>query len=458
MQAQGSGVGVGEVLEIVDDALEDERLLVQGGEQGRVGVHDTVSGHLQPAADIGEGAAQLVRDVADHRLALGLQPGPALGEFVEGRREDAGLVAGRHGHPDMPVRRLLGGRGQRAQRPDQPGGDDGGHGHGDGKHQAGGAHDLGPVRRGQVEARGGPVPDAQEQVGGRGDIGVELGPAGLVDAVVRLPLGPVVGVLLQLAHHVPGVHPPVGDVHADEQRLDVVQSAHVQTGAGVFGELGQRLVLGGGGGVETSVGALQRHVVDGAAVLVGEGRAAGRGARHGRLDAVVLVARAPFLGECVQPGALGGGEPVRAHHPGVDAAALGAAVGVGVGAQRVDGGGGARRQRGAGRRGVGDHPAVGGGQGDPAADPAGQLAQAALDALPVGVGRRVPAEPGEHVHVVGEDLPLFLAQGAGGGLHRQPGRRRDRAHGDQHRGDQQPDQEPLAQRYAGPHPRPPLSL
>ncbi len=120
---------------------------MQRFQQRRVGVDDTVPDDLQPATDVGERAAQLVRDVADHGLALGLQASAALGEVVEGLGEDAGLVAGGHRHAHVQLGRLLCGEGERAQRPYQPDGDEGGHGDGDGEDQTGDADHLGLVGR-----------------------------------------------------------------------------------------------------------------------------------------------------------------------------------------------------------------------------------------------------------------------------------------------------------------------
>lgn len=57
VQREGARVGRREVLKIVDDPLEEHRLLVQGGEQFRIGVDDAVAGHLQPAADVREWGA-----------------------------------------------------------------------------------------------------------------------------------------------------------------------------------------------------------------------------------------------------------------------------------------------------------------------------------------------------------------------------------------------------------------
>lgn len=92
MQLEGARVAGREVLEVVDDTLEHDRLLVQGGEQFRVGVDDAVSGHFQPAADVGERGAQFMGDVGDHRLALRLHPFAALRQLVERHGQRLGHV------------------------------------------------------------------------------------------------------------------------------------------------------------------------------------------------------------------------------------------------------------------------------------------------------------------------------------------------------------------------------
>ena len=462
VQTQGAGVGGREVLEVVDDALEDERLLVQGGEQRRVGFDDAVPGDLQPAADVGERAAQFVGDVADHRLALGLKTLTAFGQVVEGGGEDAGLVPCRDGYPDVEFGRLLGRRGERPQGPYEPAGDQGGRGDGHGEHQRGGADDLGLVARGHVEEHGGGVPGAEEEFGTGCHVGVELGTAGLVDA----GLGQAPLLVAQVAgQRIARVHP--AQLATDRHGRRTAQSGLVQAVAGESLERPVRLLLRRGGGVEESVGAGVGHVVGGGTtVRVGEHRPPAGGQLEPGLQTVPGEAQLPLSGQGVDRDAFLLGKTVRAHGSRVDAGDLRAALAVGVGVQRVHGGGRARRQGRPARRRVGDDPAVGGGQGDAPAGPLGQAPHGGGHARPVGMGRRVPAEVGEDLHVVGERLTLLLAQGLGGGGHGQPGRRGHRGHGDEPGRDQQPHQQPLVQGYPdtrpppapGGHPRPPLSL
>lgn len=397
-------------------------------------------------------------DVADHGLALGLHAFAAFGEVVEGLGQDAGLVPGLHRHPDVQFRRLLGRFGQRAQGADEPGRDHGRDEDGEGEDPGGRADDLGLVRRGDGEAGCGGVPAAQEEFGHRRHVGVELGAAGAVGAGLRLADVGGVAQLVVGARDVAGAEVLVEDVDAEVRGLE----AHAfprQAGLGAHDQAFQRLALGGGRGVELPVGALVGHVAVGVvAVRVGEDGTAARRHRDGRVDAVLFEARLTVLGQLRQPDPLLRGHPVRADDPGVETAELCAGFRVRVGVQGVDARGGARRERGAVRCGVGDEGAVGGREGDAAAHLLRQCADGGRDALPLGVGRGVSAELREDAHVVREVLALFLPDGPGGGRHREPGRRPDRADGDQHGGDEQPDQQPLAQRYPGPHARPPRSL
>lgn len=458
VQAQGAGVGVREVPQVVDDALEDDGLLVQRGQQGGVRVDDSVAGDLQPAADIGERAAQFVGDVADHGLALGFQAFAAFGQVVEGRGQDAGLVPGGDGDADMAVRGLLGRRGQRAQRPYQPGGDHGGHGHGDGEHEPRGAHDLGLVARGHVEPHGWAAPAAKEQLGHRRRIGVELGATGFVEAGLGL-LHVLDTRLVVAGREGRALERRAGLGVPEGQGQPGIHARPGQTAAGERVELGQCLLFRAGRRVQQAVGALVRHIGGLArTVRVGHDRATARRAGQGGLHAVAGEAALSFPGQEVELRAFRRGEPVRADHARVGAAALGAPLGGGVGAQRVHGRGGGRWQGGAGRRRVGDGPPVGGGQGDTPTRLRRQLPHGRGDSTPVAMGGRVAAELGQDLHVRGEGLALFLSQRAGGGRHGQPCGRRHRAHGDEAGGDQQPHQEALAQRDALAHQRPPLSL
>jgi hypothetical protein len=126
MQAQRAHVGRPQVLEIVDDVLKLYRLLVQRGDERRVRFGQTVLCRLQPATDIAQRSTQLMGDVADHHLALLLQPGPVRGHVVEGRRQPSDLVvrADRYGRRVHAVPHPLGGAGERVQRAYEPGSGD----------------------------------------------------------------------------------------------------------------------------------------------------------------------------------------------------------------------------------------------------------------------------------------------------------------------------------------------
>lgn len=145
-----------------------------------------------------------------------------------------------------------------------------------------------------------------------------------------------------------------------------VQPRLGQAAAGEFLERGQRLLLRRHRGVEQPVGARfgDVAVLDGVVGGV-QDRAATGCAGDGRADAVAQEAALPLAGQCVEPVAFAVREPVGTDDARVRAAELGAGFAGGVGAQGVDGGGGARRQGGAAGRGVGDEGAVGAGQGDP---------------------------------------------------------------------------------------------
>ncbi len=433
---------------------------MQRGEQGGIGGDDAVAHDLQPAADVGERAAQLVGDVADHGLALGLQALAALGQVVERLGEDAGLVPGGHRHPHVQFGRLLCGRGQRAQGPYEPDGDDGGHGDGDGEDQSGRTDHLGLVGRGHVEAGGILVTDAEEQLGHRGDIGLQLGAAGAEHtALLGLRGGLDVACLRVLGEQIAGAQGILSaGVEGEVQRTAEVDARLLQAGAGQPCEVGQGPLFGRGGDVQLSVRAALGGVGGVGALRAAEHGTSARGPHHGGVDAEPLVARPALGGERVQPVPLLRRDPVRADDPRVDAAELGPGLGVGVGAQGVDGGGGPGRQWGAARRGVGDQGAVGAGEGDPPTGLVGQVVDGAPDVRPVGVGGRVAAEPGQDAVVGGEVLALLLLEGAGGGRHREPGGGRDRADGDERRDGQQPDEQPFAQRCPALHGRAPLSL
>lgn len=359
-------VGGGEVLEVVDDPLEDHRLLVQGAEQGRVGLDEAVPGDLQPAADVGEGAAQFVRDVADHGLALGLHAFPAFGEVVERLGQDARLVPGPHRHPDVQLRWLLGRFGQGTQGAYESRGDDGRHQDRERQYGRRRADDLGLVRRGDVEAGCGGVPAAQEEFGHRRDVGGELGAAGVVGAGLRLAYVGRVTQFVVLARDIAGAEALVGGVDPEVRDLEA-QAVPRHAGLGAHDQALQRLALGGGRGVELPVGAHLGHVaVRVVAVRVVEDGAAARRHRDGRVDAVLGEARLPFLGQPRQPDPLLRGQPVRSDDPGVETAELRAGFRVRVGVQGVDAGGGAGRQGGAVPCGVRDEGAVGGREGDAA--------------------------------------------------------------------------------------------
>ncbi len=125
VQAQGARVGRAQVLEVVDDVLELHRLLQERGDERRVRFGQSVLGRLQPAPDVAQRRPQLMGDVADHHLALLLQPGPVRGHVVEGRRQPSDLVVrdDRHGHRRrvQAVPHALGGAGERVQRAYEPG-------------------------------------------------------------------------------------------------------------------------------------------------------------------------------------------------------------------------------------------------------------------------------------------------------------------------------------------------
>lgn len=179
-------VGRGEIAQVVDDVLQEQCLVVQGGDDLRVRGEQPVAGDLQPAADVGQRGPQLVGDVADHGLALGFQLFAARGEVVEGGGQIAGLVLGGDGDAGVLVRRLLGRGRQGSQGTDETGRDHGGHGDGDGQDQRRDTDDLGFVGGGEVETRGLPAQVAQVEPGPRGDVGVELGAARVLDTGRRL--------------------------------------------------------------------------------------------------------------------------------------------------------------------------------------------------------------------------------------------------------------------------------
>jgi hypothetical protein len=98
VQPQRAGVGEGEVLQVVDDVLQVDGLFEQRVDQFVVEPADAVLGRFQPAADVAQRRAQLVRDVADHRLAGLLEPLAAGGHGVERGPEPGDLVAAAHLH------------------------------------------------------------------------------------------------------------------------------------------------------------------------------------------------------------------------------------------------------------------------------------------------------------------------------------------------------------------------
>ena len=133
MERQGARLGQGERPEVLDQPIEDPRLLEDRRQVGLVGRMDAVEDRLDAALDDGERRPQLVGDVGEERPALGLvglEPGghrvEAAGEGADRRRDGptvstrARVVAG------LDPRRLIDegvedrpGAADRAGRPDE---------------------------------------------------------------------------------------------------------------------------------------------------------------------------------------------------------------------------------------------------------------------------------------------------------------------------------------------------
>ncbi|GLY34462.1 hypothetical protein Amsp01_004860 [Amycolatopsis sp. NBRC 101858] len=264
VQPQPAGVGRGEVLQVLDDVLQQHGFLEQRRRERPVERQVAVLGGFQPAADDVERVAQLVGDVADHRLALLLDAFAPGGEVVEGGREVADLVAGLHRRRPVLLRRF----GQRAQWPGQPACDehrDRGRQH---QHTPGHREDPRQVLLGQRERRQlRPARAEGEEQRGRRDERRELLAAGRVEAaLVRLRVG-------------------AGEHFEVEVQFHRVRALVLQAAVHGFVEAVERGLLGRGRRRQLVDPALGREVADAERVGPGELRPPARRLPHLAVDA-----------------------------------------------------------------------------------------------------------------------------------------------------------------------------
>ena len=132
LQAELAGLGEGELLEVVHEVLQRQRLLVDRVDDRRGRREQAVLQRLEVAADVGERRAQLVGHVVDHPPAQLLDALEAVGHGVEGAPELADLVARRDAGAaaEVPARHLPRDAGELLDRPQHPAGEQGGRGEG----------------------------------------------------------------------------------------------------------------------------------------------------------------------------------------------------------------------------------------------------------------------------------------------------------------------------------------
>lgn len=149
VQTERARVGRAQVLEVVDDVLQLDRFFEERGDERRVRVGQTVLRRLQPAPDVAQRGAQLVGDIADHHLALLLQPGAVHRHVVEGRGQPSDLVVRADGHRRrvQAVPHPLGGAGEGVQGAYEPGSGDHRDAHGEGQDEGRDPDDARGVRR-----------------------------------------------------------------------------------------------------------------------------------------------------------------------------------------------------------------------------------------------------------------------------------------------------------------------
>ena len=345
---------------------------------------------------------------ARHQVERGGEPAELV---VTGHLDPRALVAVRH-----PLRRP----GQRPQRPHHTGARDERDRHGGQEHREGHADDPHAVGAGEVEERGDlPVGRGGEEQRGRRHIGVELPASGGGEA----------------GRHRAGVG---GTAYVGGNPGQIVGQPHrrgMPVAEAVIDELGQ---LGESPGFRTrtpleaispaTVPCVEDMAVDldlrppvrcprHLDLLRGTGIAhAGRYPGRSRRKVVPFPAGQPEGSDRAGIDTVGGGAGARAGERGVHG-------------QCVDRRRRLRRQRPRRTLAPGVRQRMTGlvGQRDASAGPFRQGAQRGSDAIPVGMGGRVPHERVVDSRVVGESLPPLASDGHRGEADDQPGRRDDRA-------------------------------
>ena len=84
LQPELSGLGQGEILQVVHQPVEEHRLFVKRGNDTLIRLHHAILNRLQVAPDVGKWSAQLVGHVGRHIAAQLFEPGQPVGHTVKG--------------------------------------------------------------------------------------------------------------------------------------------------------------------------------------------------------------------------------------------------------------------------------------------------------------------------------------------------------------------------------------